>query len=181
MESSVDFQVLRRESQQIGICRRGSGLAHGFNDVVAVVEEFAAGAIGQLRQNVLLRELRRHAIGTLVTGGSNAVPRRIGNVPHYIRCVEAARINGINHDIGASSAINHFGSFGLQGRSDKTRGYQNQHPLTRHVGQVSNDFFQMPVGILCLAVALRHRAIRGSPRQILSGRRHPRVVVERAS
>ena len=114
MKPSVDFQVLRRKSQQIGKRRGGARLPHSFIHVVAVVEELAARSIGQLRQNVLLRDLRCHAIGGFETGGTDGVVRCIGDVPH-IRSVEAARINCVDHNVGASRAVDHFGSLRLKG------------------------------------------------------------------
>ena len=65
MESPVDFQILRRKSEQIGNFRCGAGFFHTLGDVVAIVKKCAAGAESQVRQNLLLRELRLRAVERL--------------------------------------------------------------------------------------------------------------------
>ncbi len=85
------------------------------------MEEIATASIGELRQNVLLRQLCGHTIGGFVPRGTEGVARGIGNVPAQVRRVEAACIDGIDDDVGARRAIDHFGSFGLQCRGDEAR------------------------------------------------------------
>ena len=107
VEAPVELQILRRKTKDIGNLGRGASFAHGFIHVVAVVVKGAAGTVGQLCQNVLLCALRADAVSGLVTGGTNEIVWRIGNVAHDVRRIEAARINGVDNNIGARGAIHH--------------------------------------------------------------------------
>ena len=176
----VYFQILGRESQQIGQRRRRTCFPHRFIDVIAVVEESAARSIRKLSQNILLGGLCRDAVRDLETSRAQPVVRRVGNVPQYVGRIETARVDRVNHDIRPRGAIHHFRSFGLQCRRDESRRDENEHALTGHGRQVSHYIFQVPVGILCFVVALNQRPVCSDLRQVPRRSGHIRVPAESA-
>src|SRR5882724_12059717 len=106
VETAVQLEVLRREAEEIG----GSGSSHGFAQcdvkIVSIMKEGAACAQREIVKDFALRRLRLDAVAGFVAGGPKRIPRRISDIAHNIRGVQAARVHRVDDDTSAVRAVN---------------------------------------------------------------------------
>jgi len=111
------------------------------------------------RANIVINTIDARGLYTPGCGGDMRRCDRIdtvrtAHISAHIRGVKPARINGVDHDVGARRAIHDFGCFELQRRGNEAGGNQYKHALSGHTRQPPDDVFQVPVNILGLIVSL---------------------------
>src|SRR5580704_5422698 len=80
--ASVHLLILRREAKHVRNFGSSAGNLHAGVEVVAVVEEGTAGAIGKIGEYELLFELSADAVGSFVAGGLDRVGIGLRDVAH---------------------------------------------------------------------------------------------------
>ncbi len=98
MKTAVKLQILRRKSQEVGRHRSGDCFAQRHVNVVAIVIKSATSSGSEITEDFFLRELRLRAIAGLEACGLVGILGRTGNVAAKIRSIEAASVQGIDHD-----------------------------------------------------------------------------------
>src|ERR1700693_5192109 len=153
VEAAVVFDSLRGKSQNVGKRRGGDGLAHAFVEVITIVKESAAGAVGQFFEDLVLGLLGGQAVGGADAGGEWRALRRIGDVTQEIWRVKAAGVDGVDDDACVAGAVDEVGSFRPESAGNKPWGHEHHDALAGHGGELSEGIFNVAVGEFGLLIA----------------------------
>src|SRR5579863_8964547 len=139
MKAAIEFQILGRETEEIGGGRGGHGLTQNDVEVVAVAEGGPTGAEREVVEYPALRRLCREPVAGLETPGSAGVRRRIGDVAQHIRSVKAAGVDGVNDHAGLVRTVDDIHAFGEELGQDKTGRDENELALAGHDAQAAQS------------------------------------------
>src|SRR6266478_5197484 len=148
VKTAVEFQVLRRKSQEIGRHRGGDCFAQRNVNVVAIVIKSATGSGSEIIEDFFLRELRLNAIAGLEACGLVGIYRRAGDVAAKVWSIEAARVQRVDHDASTVGAVNDVHALQQKSRENETGRDEDHFPLARHSTETAQDIFHVAIGVV---------------------------------
>src|SRR5260370_32727869 len=148
VKTAIEFQVLRRETKEIGGYRSSHSFAQCDVNVIAVVIKGATGSVGEVTEDFFLRELRLHAVVGLVACGPVGIYRRTGNVAAEGGGIESAGIQGVDDDASTICAVNDVHPLLQKSGKNESRRDENQFSLARHGAEPSQGIFDVAIGVI---------------------------------
>src|ERR1700722_5522367 len=106
MEAAIQFQILGRKAEYVGILRRGSDPPQSLIQVVAVVEEGPASSVRQYGQHIGVSGSGRDRIKGFPSCDQRVERGLLGDIARRTGHVEAARVDRADDGLGMESTLN---------------------------------------------------------------------------